>query len=115
MLDRKREEHEFTVSIDHRQEIVEVVGDAAGELTGSLHFLGLAQLRLQTLALSDVGDDPANRVHLPFCVAQRELRNNAGVKFVLVAGDFLEFQRHAGAPYGFSLNSTPVQWRESAA
>src|SRR3989449_551704 len=54
MLDRKREEHEFTVSIDHRQEIVEVVGDAAGELTDSLHFLGLAQLR-QSQKMEAVG------------------------------------------------------------
>src|SRR2546426_12513280 len=63
------------------------------------HLLCRAQLRFQALTLGDVGGDPANRVHRSFRIAQRELRNDAGVKLVLVAGDFLELQRHAGLEY----------------
>ena len=39
----------------HRQDVVEVVGDAAGELADRLHLLGLAQLRFEGDALGDVG------------------------------------------------------------
>ena len=37
---------ELGVAEDHAEEVVEVVGDAAGELADGLHLLGLEQLRL---------------------------------------------------------------------
>ena len=39
---------------DHGQQVVEVVGDAAGQPADRLHLLGLAQLLLQLQALGDV-------------------------------------------------------------
>jgi hypothetical protein len=42
---------------DHRQQIVEIVGDAAGQLSQRLHLLRLAQLLLEQLALGDVAQD----------------------------------------------------------
>jgi hypothetical protein len=47
---------------DHRgQQVVEVVGDAAGELADRLHLLRLGELHLELLALGDVDEvgDPA--------------------------------------------------------
>ena len=41
-------------AVDDGQEVVEVVGDAAGEGAQALHLLRLAQLLLETLALGDV-------------------------------------------------------------
>ena len=43
---------------DHRhQQVVEVVGDAAGELADRFHLLGLAQLLFDTLGFSQVARD----------------------------------------------------------
>ena len=47
---------------DHRgQQIVEIVGDAAGELADRLHLLRLAQRLLGALALADLGLQPVER------------------------------------------------------
>ena len=50
-------EQALGVAADHGQEIVEVVGDAAGEPADRLEPLGLAQLLLELLALADVAAD----------------------------------------------------------
>ena len=42
------------VAEDGRQQVVEVVGDAAGEAADALHLLGLQELRFEPLALGDV-------------------------------------------------------------
>ena len=44
------------VAEDHREEVVEVVGDPAGELSHGLHLLRLAELLLERLPRGDVGD-----------------------------------------------------------
>ena len=49
-----RPQQQLRVSDDGRQEVVEVVGDAAGELADGLHLLGLAELLLEDLLLADV-------------------------------------------------------------
>ncbi len=47
---------------DHRrQQIVEIVGDAAGQLADRLHLLRLAQRLLGPLALADLGLEPVER------------------------------------------------------
>ena len=47
---------------DRSKEIVEVVGDAAGEGADALHPLGAEKLLLELLALGDVGLDQENRL-----------------------------------------------------
>ena len=42
---------------DHREKIVEVMGDAAGELADGLHLLSLAQLLLHLHARREVPDE----------------------------------------------------------
>ena len=44
----------FGVAVDHREQIVEVVRDAAGEKAHGLHLLRLTQLRLESPAIGDV-------------------------------------------------------------
>ena len=46
-LGRELQQEELASPGDHGQEIVEVVGDAAGEPPDRLHLLGLAELRLE--------------------------------------------------------------------
>ena len=46
---------------DRGQQIVEIVGDAAGELADRLHLLRLAQRLLGALALADLGLEPVER------------------------------------------------------
>ena len=48
---------QFQIAGDHRQQVVEVVRDAAGQLADRLHLLGLAQLLLHALARRDVADE----------------------------------------------------------
>src|SRR6185503_12197567 len=43
-------DHELGVADDDEQEVVEVVGDAAGEAADGLHLLGLAELLLEAAA-----------------------------------------------------------------
>jgi hypothetical protein len=45
------------VALDDRQQVVEVVRDAAGELADRLHLLRLAQALLQPLAVAHVAHD----------------------------------------------------------
>src|SRR5580658_2839823 len=51
-------EQHFGISVDHHQEVVEVVGDATGEAADGIHFLGLAKLLFELTTVGDVfGDD----------------------------------------------------------
>ena len=50
-------EHDFGIAADDHEEIVEVVGDAAGEAADGFHFLGLAELVFEHAALGDVFGD----------------------------------------------------------
>src|SRR5690606_31185666 len=51
-------EHEAAEGVDDREEIVEVVGDAASEAPHRLHLLGLAELILEAAALREIEHDP---------------------------------------------------------
>jgi hypothetical protein len=55
---------------DHH-DVVEVVGDAAGELADCFHLLRLLKLGLQRLAMRDIDDDAAQRHDLALGVAHR--------------------------------------------
>ncbi len=54
-------QEEVAVAVDGGQEVVEVVGDAAGELADRLHLLGLDELGLEGLELGGVGEDGEER------------------------------------------------------
>ena len=56
----ERRPEQLGVTLDDRQEIVEVVGDSAREAAHRLHLLRLAELRLE---LKPLGDVPTRRVH----------------------------------------------------
>ena len=60
---------ELGVAADHHQHVVEVVGDAAGELAQRFHFLGLAQGLLDKLPARDLAlpllDQPLFVAHAP--------------------------------------------------
>src|SRR4029079_5949662 len=45
---------ELEVSDDHRQKVVEVMGNAAGELADCFHLLGLLKLRLSLFSRGDI-------------------------------------------------------------
>ncbi len=45
---------DFCVALDDGEEVIEVVGDAAGELADGFHFLGLAELIFELDAFGDV-------------------------------------------------------------
>ena len=49
---------EFDVADDDGEQVVEIVGDAAGELANGLHLLGLPQSLLGLQALGDLLRDP---------------------------------------------------------
>ena len=53
----ERVDDEVREAEDRGQQIVEVVGDAAGELADGLHFLRLTELRFEGLPLADVDAD----------------------------------------------------------
>ena len=70
--------HHLAVAEDRREDVVEVVRDAAGQGAHRLELLRLAQLRLEpvalrlgTLALGDVLERPGHAVRLALFVAQR--------------------------------------------
>ena len=54
-------EQEFRVAGDHHEQIVEVVGDAAGEAADRFHLLRLAQLLLEGAAFGDVFGEESRR------------------------------------------------------
>ena len=54
-------QQEVAVAVDRGQQVVEVVGDAAGELADRLHLLALDELRLEGLELGGVGEDGEQR------------------------------------------------------
>jgi hypothetical protein len=45
---------EFGVAVDDREEVIKIVGDAAGEGAEALHFLGLAQFVFEALAFAHI-------------------------------------------------------------
>jgi hypothetical protein len=45
---------QFGVALDDHEEVVEVMGDAAGEAAHRFHFLGLAELFFELMALADI-------------------------------------------------------------
>ena len=58
-------------ALDDRQDVVEVVGDAAGKLADGFHFLRLPQLGLELTLAGDVTADPEHRGDLAVAIAQR--------------------------------------------
>ena len=63
--------NKIAVAEDGREEIVEIVRDAAGELAERFHFLGAAELILQLFARGDVHERADEASRLAGCVARR--------------------------------------------
>src|SRR6202035_3764905 len=61
-LRRELLRQEVAVAQDDGEQVVEVVGEASGQLADGLHLLALAEPRLEPLTVGDVGRDPAHRV-----------------------------------------------------
>ena len=50
---------QFGINLDHREQVLEVVGNATGELSHRFHLYGLAQAHFGLLQIGDVdGDKP---------------------------------------------------------
>ncbi len=64
-IPRQRPQREDQVADDGRQEIVEVVRDAAGEIADRIHLLRLQQLQLEAPPLGHVLDDTDELVSRP--------------------------------------------------
>src|SRR5207244_4376678 len=62
---------ELAAALDDGQEVVEVVGDAAGELPDRLHLLRLTNLSLELLPLADVSERDDRPDQLPVFGADR--------------------------------------------
>ncbi len=77
---------------DHREEVVEVVGDPPGQLPDRVHLLRLANPLLGHLALGDVLDDLDQMLRLAVIVADDELGRNDGAN--AVAGRFQQQFAH---------------------
>ena len=58
---RQPVEKNSAIAGDDRQQIVEIVRDAAGQLADGFHLLRLTQLCLELQAIADVGDAAANQ------------------------------------------------------
>ena len=56
---------DFAVAGDGGEEVVEVVGNTAGESADGFHFRGVAELGLEEFLLGDVADDVDDVFHLP--------------------------------------------------
>ena len=61
MVGRDLAENDVGVALDDGQQVVEVVGDAAGEAADRLHLLRLQELLFELLALGDVDADRPRR------------------------------------------------------
>src|SRR4051794_33195631 len=77
--------HEIERPDDPGQEIVEIVGDAAGQLSDGLHLLGLSELLLQVLALRDVAADAVQHVS-----ASRDRPVDPAISPVLCSDPYVE-------------------------
>jgi hypothetical protein len=97
-----RSQQHVGVPADHREQIVEVVRDAAGELADRLDSRRLLELRLEQLALGRVGLEADVRHDLALGVAERArpecnrdrravaaLGGHLGARWVRAAGELL--------------------------
>ena len=102
--------HQFRIADDGHQQVVEIVGDAAGELANGIHLLCLAQLQFQALAFGQVPPHdmqdgvlaPGNRCQQHFHWKGRAVRSQmdpleAVAALVMCQGDHLIgfFEREA--------------------
>ena len=80
-------------AVDDRQQVVEVVGDAAGEAAQALHLLRLEELRLQLGVVGDV-DVRAEQRHLRAALVEqdRRVRQHVAVGAVLVPAAVLDLE-----------------------
>ena len=65
-------QHQIGHAVDHRQQVVEVVRDAAGEAADDLHLLRLLQLLLELALLGDVGGRADQAIQLAGVVVHVE-------------------------------------------
>ena len=88
---------------DGRQDVVHVVGDAAGQAAQAVHLLGMLQLSLQLgllpfglAAFADIQDEPADADGVPLPPDRGRIGH--GVERRAVLADRLEFQEAADQP-----------------
>ena len=68
---RQAVEKHFSVALHHHQQIIEIVGDAAGEFADGLQFLRLAQLVDELFAVGDIERDADHADDFAISGAQR--------------------------------------------
>jgi len=75
VLTRRIHQHQRDMALDAHEEVVEVVGDPAGESADSLHLLRLEELGLELPGLGDVAGDTADADDLPRVVEHGDLHD----------------------------------------
>ena len=73
MFIRLKHLHQFRLADDHAEDVVEIVGDAAGKGADRLHFLRLDELLFQKAGFGDVPGIEGNPLHHPVSVSHREV------------------------------------------
>ena len=92
----------LAVAEDRRQQVVEVVRHAAGQLADGFHLLRLPELRLERLALADIHADaePMRRLVL---VARASSRARPAIQCALPSGQSTRNSSLKSVPALFSL------------
>src|SRR3954466_14352951 len=70
-IDRRTLEEHLAVAADRRQDVVEIMGDAAGELTNGLYFLSMAIAFLELSPIADILDGAMDAYDSPRGVMER--------------------------------------------
>ena len=102
-------QEQVAVAVDRGQQVVEVVGDPAGELAHRLHLLALHELRLERLELGGVGEHGEER--------RRAVEHGAGERHLQedllavggAARDLRAAERAAAGGVGQSLGDRPAE------
>jgi hypothetical protein len=100
-------EPELSVADDRREQVVEVVGHAPGELADRFHALRLAQLLLELALLGDVAQDAAVG-HDPARLVAHRGRRFAGRELAAVFPAQLELEVPDRAPLGQDRHQPPA-------
>ena len=88
----KRCLHQGNIAQDHRQQVVEVVGHSAGQLTNGFHLLRLPELRFQGPLFRDVPEYTQDTRDLSLIVLDRSLDHAHGSQYSVAEVLFFLFQ-----------------------
>ena len=105
-------EDQIAVAVDHREQVVEVVRDAAGQPADRFHLLRLTELLLQPLQFRDVAGHANQPDHLSLVVAIHAFRRQIVARHARGGEPLLErLQRAGGNHLAIVLGDRPRRFR----